>query len=78
MKLSFSGSALFHMKTRVCIKYFIRDCILIVFYPFNSPQIPLNLNCLKSLGTLKPLTLRQFQPKIRATILQTSGKIFLA
>ena len=27
-KLNFSLSALFHMKTRVCLKYFVRDCSL--------------------------------------------------
>ena len=26
-KLNFSCSALFHMKTRVCFKYFVHDCI---------------------------------------------------
>ena len=26
-KLNFSRSALFHMKTRVCLKYFVNDCI---------------------------------------------------
>ena len=26
VKLNFSSSALFHMKTRVCLKYFVNDC----------------------------------------------------
>ena len=29
-KLDFSRSALFHMKTRVCLKYFVNDCRLIM------------------------------------------------
>ena len=27
-KFNFSGSAQFHMKTRVCLKYFVNDCSL--------------------------------------------------
>ena len=26
-KLNFSHSALFHMKTRVCLKYVVNDCL---------------------------------------------------
>ena len=26
-KSNFSGSALFHMKNRVCLKYFVNDCL---------------------------------------------------
>ena len=40
--LNFSRSALFHIKTRVSVKYFVNDCLLKHFFASNSPQIPSN------------------------------------
>ena len=56
-KLNFSHSALFHMKTRVSLKYFVNDCFGKPPFDSNSPQIPLNLISLTILVTLRPFTL---------------------
>ena len=57
-KLNFSRSALFHMNTRFCLKYFVLDChCKLVFFGSGLPQAPLNLICLTILGTLRLLTL---------------------
>ena len=45
-KLNFSRSALFHMKTKVCLKQFVHDCLQIHFFASNLPQAPYNLICL--------------------------------
>ena len=71
-KLNFSHSALFHMKSRVYLKYFVNVCVCKQFFAFNLPQTPSNLFFLTNFVTLSPLTL--FQPKIRATKLQKSTK----
>ena len=37
-KVNFSGSALFHLKARACVKYFVNDCgyhILALTYNFD-------------------------------------------
>ena len=49
-------SALFPMKTRACLKYFVHDCIWKQFFASNSLQAPLNLICLTILVALRPLT----------------------
>ena len=74
-KLNFSGSALFHIKTRVCLKFFVNDCLCKQLFASSLPQTPSNLICLTIFVTLRPLT--QFQPKIRATNMQKSAKICL-
>ena len=66
--MNFSRSALFHMKARVYLKYFVHDCLWKQFLASNSPQTPSNLICLTIFVTLRPLT--PFQPKVRETDLQ--------
>ena len=61
------------MKTRVCLKYFVNDCVWKQIFASNSPQTPLNLILFTTFVTLRPLT--QFKPKIQATKLQKSAKI---
>ena len=55
-KLNFSHSALFHMKTRVCLRYFVNenDCLWKQFLASNLPQIPSNLICLTNFVNLRP------------------------
>ena len=55
-KLNFSRSALFHMKNRVCLKYFVHVCLCKQIFASNSAQVPLNLIYLTILVTLRPLT----------------------
>ena len=68
-KLNFSPSALFHMKTRVCLKHFLHDCIWRQLFASNSPQPPLNVISVTVLGT--PRLLTQFYAKIRAILITT-------
>ena len=51
-KLNFSPKALFQMKTRVCLKYFVHDCLFQQSFASDSPQLPSNLICLTILVTL--------------------------
>ena len=39
-KLNFSRSALFHIETKVCVKYFVHDCLWKEFFDSNLPQEP--------------------------------------
>ena len=55
-KLNFSRSALFHKKSRVCLKYLVHGCLCKQMFPSNSTQVPLNLICLTILVTLRSLT----------------------
>ena len=55
-KLKFFRSTLFHMKTRVSLKYFVNDCFWKEFLTSNLPQIPSNLICLTFFVNLWPLT----------------------
>ena len=41
-KLSFSSSALFHIKTALCLKDFVNDCVWKQPLAFNSSQTPSN------------------------------------
>ena len=41
---------------RVCLKYFVNDCLWKQYLAFNSPQNPSNLICLTIFVTLSPLT----------------------
>ena len=45
-KWNFFHSALFHIKTRVCLKYFVNNCLWKQFLASNSPQSSSNLICL--------------------------------
>ena len=69
LKLNFSQCALFHMKTRFSLKYFVS------YFDSNLPQAPSNLISLIFLVTLRPFSL--FQPKIRDIKWQKSLKICL-
>ena len=57
-KLNFSRSAVVHMKTRVCLKYFKNDCLWNRFLDTNVPHTPLNLIFLTIFINL--MLLRQF------------------
>ena len=56
MRLNLSRSALFHMKTRVILKYFVTDFLWKPFLHSNSSQTPSNLISLTILVTLRILT----------------------
>ena len=63
--MNFPRRVLFHMKTRVYLKYFLNDCLWKHSFAAKLPQTPSNLIWLTILVTLRAFT--QFQPKIRAT-----------
>ena len=44
------------MKTRVCLKYFVKDSLWKLFNASNWPQAPSNLIPLTVLETLRPFT----------------------
>ena len=71
--MNFSRSALFHMKTRVCLKNLVHNCIWKVFFAFNSPQASLNLIFQTMLVTLSRLT--QFNVKLEQLTMLKSAKI---
>ena len=73
--MNFSRSALFHMKTRVCLKYFLNDCFWKQFFASKSPKTPSDLIYSTIFVTLRPLI--QFSPEIGATNLQKSTRISL-
>ena len=50
---NFSRSALFRMKARVCLKYFVHDCIRKEFFASKLAQASLCLICLTNLVTLR-------------------------
>ena len=54
--LNFSRSALFHMETRVSLKYFVNGCLWKHIITSNSPQTPSNLISLTILVTLRSFT----------------------
>ena len=56
-------AALFQMKNRIFLKYFVRSCLWKQFFAFSSPQASSNVICLTILVT--PRSLLQFQPKIQ-------------
>ena len=74
-KLNFSCSVLFHMKTRVSLKYFVNDCVWKPLFDSNSTQTRSKLISMTILVTPWPFTL--LLPKIRAIKLQKSAKICL-
>ena len=51
-------SALFHRQTRVCLKYFVRDCPFKHIFAFNSSQVPLNLGNSKAVNTSRKKKLK--------------------
>ena len=54
--LNYLHCALFHLKTRIGLKYFVSYCLW-NFFPLNLPQTPSNLNSLTFLVALRPSTL---------------------
>ena len=54
--LNFSRSALFRIKTRVILKYFVNDYHWKQFFASNSVQTTSNLSSLTILVTLRPFT----------------------
>ena len=56
-KLNFSRYVLFHIKTRVSLKYFMSYRLWKHFFDSNLPQAPSNLISLMLLITLRPFTL---------------------
>ena len=62
------------MKTRVSLKYFVIDCLWRHFFASILLQTPQSLILLTIVVILRPFT--QFQPKIRASNMQKSAKIF--
>ena len=61
--LNFSHGVLFHMKTRVSLKYFVNDCLWKQMFASNWYQTLSNLIYLTILVNLRPFT--HFYPKIR-------------
>ena len=49
LKLNFPRSALFHVKTRFCLKYFPHDYLCKQYFASKQSQPPLNLIYLKTL-----------------------------
>ena len=74
-KLNFPLSALFIMKTRICLKRFFRGCPQRQFFVSNLPQSRSKQISLTVLVNVRSLT--QFQLEGRATKLQKSAKICL-
>ena len=55
-KLNISPRMLFHMKTRVCLKYFVNNCLWKQRFASKLTQTPLNVISFTILVTLRPLT----------------------
>ena len=75
MKLNVFRRALFHMKTRASLKYFVSYCLWKLIFDSKLPQTPSNLIALTFLLILRPFTL--FYLKIRAIKWPKSPKICL-
>ena len=55
-KLNFSHTPLFHMKSRICQKYFVHYRLCKQYFASNLPLATSNLICLTNLVTLRLLT----------------------
>ena len=55
-KSNFPHTAVFHMKTKASLKYFVNDCLWKHVLASNSPQNPSNLTSLVILVIVRPLT----------------------
>ena len=73
--MNFSRSGQFHMKSRVCLKYFVNYCLWKQLFASKSSQIISKLTCLTIFVTLRIFT--QFYSKIRATIYKKALKFVL-
>ena len=67
-KLNFYSRAPFPMKSKVCLKNFVHDCLGKQFFSSNSPRAASNLDPLTIFETLSPVA--QFQHKIKAVELE--------
>ena len=67
--------ALFRVKTRVCLIYFVKDCLLIQLSASNLPQLPSKFIYETILVNVKLFT--QFELKIRESKLQKRAKFCL-
>ena len=67
-------SAVFHMKTKYWLKYFVHDCLWKQLFAIMLLQVASNVVCLRVLVTLMSAT--QIQPNIRATNLQMISHFF--
>ena len=54
--MNFSHNALFHMKTKVFLTYFVHDYLGKQVFASTLPQVNLHFNCLTNLATLRLLT----------------------
>ena len=52
----FSRSEIFHIKSKVYIRYFVHGCLWKNCFDSNSPHASSKLNCIKNSATLRPLT----------------------
>ena len=75
MEIDFSHSALFRTKTRVCLKYFVHDCLWKQFLLQFLLFVLSNLIYLTILVTLRPLT--QFKQKLEELICKKVLKFVL-
>ena len=57
MKLNVFRRALFHMKTRASLKYFVSYCLWKLIFDSKLSQTPSNLIALRFLIILRPFTL---------------------
>ena len=74
-KLNFSRGALFQMKIRVCLKYFLKDCLWKQFLVSNLLYTPSKFTCMAIFVTLTSLT--QFNLILEVLRLQESTKFSL-
>ena len=61
------------MKTKVCRKYFVNDCLWKTFFASDLPQIPSNFISFLNFVTLRPFT--EFSSKIQETELKKCANI---
>ena len=71
-KLKLFRILLFNMKTKVCLKCFVNNCLWKQFFASKLPQRPSNLISFTIFVTLMSLT--QFQPKIQAKKFEKGAK----
>ena len=65
------------MKTRVCLKYFVNDCLWKQFLASNSPQTSSNLICLTIFCKNKVFLRQGFNPKLEQLICKKALKFVL-
>ena len=65
IKIKFSRSALFHVKARVCLKYFVLDCL---FSASDLAQASLNLIFYNNFSNLRSLTQSNLLTQLYPTV----------